>query len=234
MKKILSIAGIALVTISIGLVGLAGWFLYPHKTPLTLPSALISSTSTEGMALLKGASAVSDYPSLMASFQPQGLISYCGVASSVAVLNALELETTQYDFFNAKASDVRPQLRVMFGGMSLVDLAGLLNAHQLHVGINHMDNISLDEFRAAVERNLSNEDDYLIVNYQREVLDQGRVGHISPLSAYNRTTDSVLIMDTAAHKYPHTWVPITLLYAGMKTIDSSSGKMRGYVEVSKL
>lgn len=37
----------------------------------------------------------------------------------------------------------------------------------------------------------------------------------------------------AAHKYPPTWVPLDLLYAGMQTKDSSSGKMRGYLEVSR-
>ena len=179
------------------------------------------------------AEAFADYKRLSRSFQAQKLVSYCGVASSVSVLNALGVETDQYDFFIEGTEQVRPWNKVMFGGMALTDLAGLLAEHGVQVSIHHADQFSLNEFRAAVKSNLKTEHDYLIVNYQREVLTQGKVGHISPLSAYDHESDSVLIMDTAAHKYPPTWVPLKLLYAAMKTIDSSSEKMRGFVEVSK-
>lgn len=70
---------------------------------------------------------------------------------------------------------------------------------------------------------------YAAACYQRELLGQDRVGHISPLAAYDR--DKVLILDTAAHKYPPTWAPVERLFAAMQTVDGSSGKMRGYVEV---
>ncbi len=203
----------------LGRVGYIGWRLYPQYNPLPLPLPLISSTSEKGMERLLNAEALADYEKLSESFQAQALISYCGVASSVSVLNAMGRKSSQYDFFNSKASDVRSQFNVMFGGMSLSELAGLLDAHGLKVSINHIDKISVDEFRVTIEQNLANSNDYLIVNYQREVLGQGRVGHISPLAAYDRDTDSVLIMDTAAHKYPHTWVPLTMLYNAMKTTD---------------
>jgi hypothetical protein len=84
----------------------------------------------------------------------------------------------------------------------------------------------------VVERNLSNEDDYLLVNYQREVLGQERVGHISPLAAYDRDSDRVLILDTAGYKYPPTWVPMESLFTAMSTVDSASGKSRGFIEIS--
>ena len=71
----------------------------------------------------------------------------------------------------------------------------------------------------------------LLGNYQREVLGQGRVEHISPIGAYNSESDSVLIMDTAAHKWPHTWVPVDELFAAMDTIDGASGQSRGYLLV---
>ena len=81
-------------------------------------------------------------------------------------------------------------------------------------------------------RNLSTPGDYLVVNYQREVLGQNKVGHISPLAAYDRETDTVLILDTASYSYPPTWVPVADLFAAMATTDRSSGKSRGFVEVS--
>lgn len=149
------------------------------------------------------------------------------------MLGAFGTPTTQGDFFTDEASTVRSRFKVTFGGMSLSNLVGLLNAHGLKTSVHYADEFSTAEFRAAVEQNLATDNDYLLVNYQREALGQGRVGHISPQAAYDRETDSVLIMDTAAHKYPPTWVPIELLYAGMSTTDSASGRMRGYVEITQ-
>ena len=228
MKKLL----IIIITLAVMVTGGVGWLLYPHHNLLMLPSPLVSSTSTEGKKRLQNAEASADYVLLSKSFQAQALASYCGVASSVSVLNALGIEMNQYDFFTDKASQVRTRLKVVFGGMSLPELAGLLNAHGLKITTNHINEISIAQFRTIVENNLEYDDDFLIVNYQREVLGQGKVGHISPLAAYDRDTDSVLVMDTAAHKYPFTWVPIELLYAGMKTIDTESGKNRGFIEIS--
>ena len=52
----------------------------------------------------------------------------------------------------------------------------------------------------------------MLVNYQREVLGQRRVGHISPVAAYDQASDSVLILDTATYNYPATWVPLARLH----------------------
>lgn len=181
---------------------------------------------------MAGAEGIADYQRLSESFQNQSLISYCGVASSVTVLNALGNDFNQRNFFTDAASEVRPRLSVMLGGMSLPNLAALLDAHGTEVSTQHADAFTLEEFRVVVERNLSSEGDYLLVNYQREVLGQQRVGHISPLAAYDRDSDRVLILDTAGYKYPPTWVAMEPLFAAMSTIDSASGKTRGYVEIS--
>ena len=242
MKKILAVSSKAFVVLLLGLLGFVAWSLYPHNNPQPLELPLISSTDAEGIQRLKNADAVADYEQLVTSFQAQRLASYCGVASGVSVLNALGVTTSevttlgvtidQTTFFTAEAAQVRSQWDVMFAGMALADLASFLTAHGVHAEIHYMDKIDIDEFRVIVEKNLRNENDYIIVNYQREALGQGKMGHISPLSAYDRDTDSVLIMDVAAHKYPPTWAPIELLYAGMKAADSSSGKTRGFVEIS--
>jgi len=234
MKTILKIVAATLLILVLGFTGLVAWLLYPHDRPQPLPEPLLAANSDKGVERLSGAEATADFQRLSESFQAQTLASYCGVASSVAVLNAFGTGTNQFDFFNGDASRVKPRFKVVFGGMSLSDLGGLLGAHGLQVNLVYADQISLAEFRSALEENLARADDYLIVNYQREELGQGRVGHISPVAAYDMDTDSVLIMDTAAHKYPPTWVPVPLLYAAMKTADSSSGKMRGFIEVSNL
>ena len=221
-----------LVAIVFGFAGFVWWSLQPRPDPQPLPAALVAVTSPEGQGLLDDADAIADYRRLSESFQQQSLRSYCGVASGTIVLTALGRNVSQEDFFTDEASRVRSRLSVMLGGMSLPDFAALMNAHGAQVSTMHADTSSLEEFRAAVERNLSSENDYLLVNYQREVLGQERVGHISPLAAYDRDSDRVLILDTAGYKYPPTWVPMESLFAAMSTIDSSSGRTRGFIEIS--
>ncbi len=233
MKKFFAVVGVVVLAAVISFSGFVWWKLQPHPDPQPLPADLIALSTVEGEALLQEAEGRSDYDALSRSFESQELISYCGVASSVTVLNALGQETSQGDFFTPEASLVRPRRQVMFGGMSLLDLAALLAAHGTVTEVHFADGVSLDDFRAAVQRNLSDPDDYLLVNYQRGVLGQAPVGHISPLAAYDADTDRVLIMDTASYKYPPTWVPLPKLYEAMNTTDSSSGRARGYVEVTQ-
>jgi len=233
MKNTLRILGSILLLSTLTLAGYAGWILYPHEDPLPLPSPLVSLYSTEGKALLESAEVRADYDHLSKTFQAQSLASYCGVASSVAVLKAMGKNASQGDFFSDDASRLSSQLSVMFQGMTLQQLGGFLEDHGVRTSVHHADEVSIDQFRSDVENNLANADDYLLVNYQRKSLGQDNVGHISPLAAYNRKSDSVLIMDTTSNNYPPTWVPVKMLFAAMMTTDSTSGKMRGYVDVTK-
>jgi glutathione gamma-glutamylcysteinyltransferase len=41
----------------------------------------------------------------------------------------------------------------------------------------------------------------------------------------------VLLLDTASYKYEPHWVPVDRLFAAMNTVDSESGKSRGWVAV---
>ncbi len=181
--------------------------------------------------MLKDADANADYTPLSEHFQPQWLKSYCGVASKVAVLTSLGETTSQLEFVTSDTAAVRSRWRVTFTGMTLDALGGLIAAHGAKVAVHHADSFDLQTFRHAISRNLSQSDDFLIVNYDRALLGQIPKGHISPLSAYDRDTDMVLIMDTA-YKYPPTWVPVEMLYAAMQTIDPESKKFRGYLEVA--
>jgi hypothetical protein len=232
VKKILAAIGVIMIALASGFAGVVWWMLQPHPDPQPLPAELVSLETAEGRALLEQAEARSDYDRLSGTFVSQDLVSYCGVASSVSVLNALGLDTDQDEFFTPQASRVRSRYRVTFGGMSLIDLGGLLAAHGVNAEVEHADDGSVDGFREVVQRNLADPDDFLLVNYERGVLGQGSVGHISPLAAYDLETDRVLIMDTASYKYPPTWVPLPMLYEAMKTTDTATGRLRGYVAVS--
>ena len=231
-KKALSIVAVLAVALALGFIGFVWWKLQPRFDPQPLPAALVALDSVQGQRLLQGADALADYQPLSDAFEPQRLVSFCGVASAVIVLNAMGRHLTQRSFFTDDTDEVRSRFEVMFGGMSLPELAGLLKAHGAEVTLHHAASSTPEQFRAALERNLSQPGDFVLVNYEREVLGQGRGGHISPLAAYDRDTDEVLILDTASYKFPPTWVPVDLLFAAMSTIDPSTGQSRGFVEIS--
>jgi hypothetical protein len=73
----------------------------------------------------------------------------------------------------------------------------------------------------------------MAVSYSRRTLAQSGDGHFSPIAAYDIATDHVLIMDVARFKYPHHWVPVSVLFEAMKCLDSVTGKSRGYVVLSR-
>lgn len=231
MKRFLKIVGILILILPLAFAGYVAYRLTPKQLDLPLPEALVAIDTDAGRALLDSSKHAADYPVLAETWEGQQLISYCGVASGVAVMNALGQSVNQFNFFNENTNSVRSRVEVTFGGMSLPDLAGLLEARGLEISTVHGDELSLEAFRELVKSNLSREGDYLLVNYQREVLGQNRVGHISPVGAYNAAGDQVLILDTADYKYPHTWVPLEALYEAMQEKDSASGRARGLVEV---
>lgn len=232
LRKTLTTLGVLVIALALLFVASVWWRLQPKEDPQPLPDGLVSLFDANGVARLGDADAMADYDLLRSHYESQELRSYCGVASSVTVLSALGRDVDQGSFFTSEASEVRPRRKVMMGGMSLPDLAGLLRAHGATVELKHAAASTVEQFRETVVRNLSNEGDFLLVNYQREVLGQYRVGHISPVAAYDRETDTVLIMDTASYSYPPTWVPLASLFEAMATLDRSSGKSRGYAEVS--
>ena len=231
MKRFLKIVGVIILVLPLALAGYVVYRLLPKELNLPLPESLVANGSPEGQALLTSANYLADYPNLLEVWEGQELISYCGVASGVIILNALGKPANQISFFNDDTDAVRSRLQVTFGGMSLSELADLLTAHGMDVTKIHGDELTIKELRQVVESNLAREGDYLLANYQRQVLGQSRVGHISPLGAYDSSSDRVLIMDTAGYKYPYTWVHLETLYAAMQEKDPSTDRARGFVEV---
>mmetsp|Transcript_8450 Transcript_8450/g.35305 ORF Transcript_8450/g.35305 Transcript_8450/m.35305 type:complete len:451 (-) Transcript_8450:32-1384(-) len=71
-------------------------------------------------------------------------------------------------------------------------------------------------------------------NYSRKVLGQTGTGHFSPLGAFHREKDLVLILDVARFKYDPHWVPVALLHEAMCDPDSSTGQPRGFAVVSQV
>ncbi|NMG74507.1 phytochelatin synthase family protein [Aromatoleum diolicum] len=212
---------------------------------LPLPAGLVSLGSEQGAHLLLDSEARQAYWPLSLQFVTQKTQTYCGVATIVMVLNALEVPAptapgiepfTAFDqdnFFNERTDAIllRPVLAKI--GMTLDQIGGLLGAYSVKADVRHAGDGGLDEFRTLAVRYLGTPGRYVIVNYLRRTIGQESGGHISPLAAYDADTDRFLILDVSRYKYPPVWVKAADLYAAMNTPDSDNeNRTRGYVLVT--
>lgn len=170
-----------------------------------------------------------DLDPLIKHFEGQIHLSYCGVASSVIIANALGLNLTQNSFFDSSFDEIS----TFYNGMALQQLAGYLSQHNLSAEVSFANDFSgAIEFRETLIKNLHTSGDFVLINYYRKTLEQIGAGHISPVADYNPETDSFLILDVADYKYGPTWVKAKSLYNAINTSDSSSDLKRGIVQVS--
>ena len=222
--------------------GLALLFGQVSARTLPLPDTLISLTSEQGEHLLLDSEARQAYWPLSVHFVTQKNQAYCGVAAIVMVLNALGIEGpsapefapytifTQDNVLNAETENVLPEAVLMRQGMTLDQIARLLEVHSAEAEVHHTAGRRLDDFRHLARTYLGKKDHHVIVNYLRRAIGQERGGHISPLAAYDADSDRFLILDVARYKYPPVWVGAAALFAAMNTIDPANDhKSRGFV-----
>lgn len=221
------------------------FFSKVNSQTLSLPENLINLNSTTGETLLIESNARKDYLPLSNYFVTQDNLAYCGVASLVMVLNALTIpapETpkyrtyrifTQENFFNNPETEkVMTAQMVSRGGMTLAQLNQLLKSYSVKTQVYYGSDVTLDEFRQLIQKNLQEANNFVLINYLRKTIQQQRGGHISPIAAYNEESDRFLILDVARYKYPPIWVKAEELWEAIKTTDSVSQKTRGFVLVS--
>ena len=211
---------------------------------LPIPPSLINLTSTEGGQLLLESEARTDFLLLSTQFVTQKNQAYCGVASSVMVLNALGIPApvapefapfrvfTQDNFFNERTQKVLAADVVARQGMTLNQLSQLLATYPVAAKAYHAGNTDLAKFRALVVKNLQEPGNFVLINYLRRAINQETGGHISPVAAYDAQSDRFLILDVSRYKYPPIWVSAADLWKAMNTVDSVSGKTRGFVLIS--
>ena len=208
-----------------------------------LPDTLIALDAPEGQKLLLESTARADYFRLAEHYVTQETGSLCGAASIVMALNAIDVRApemprigarmfTQENMFNDCARGVLPRERVERGGMTISQLADLVQCQPARAEVVHASDTTLDAFRARAAKNLADPRDAMIVNYNRSEVGQEYMGHLSPIAAYHAGADRLLLMDVARYKYPPVWVKTDALFAAMNTGDPSSGKSRGFVVVS--
>jgi len=147
---------------------------------------------------------------------------------------------TQGAFFDEKFTSVKPKA-VFFGvpgkdgkrdpGMQLRQLHEVLLKHGLDSQIRVVNEEADDKkLKDEIVANLATANDYVIVNYKRETLGQKGSGHISPVAAYDETSDSFLILDVNANQGKiWVWVPAQALFSAMRTKDTVEN--RGFLLV---
>ncbi|MBA3922730.1 MAG: phytochelatin synthase family protein [Nostocaceae cyanobacterium] len=213
---------------------------------LMVPASLIVFNSPEGERLLLGSRSREDFWGLSTQFVTQVNQAYCGVASSVMVLNALGIPAPEsyqykpYRVFTQENFFDNQQARLVVGpevvsrqGMTLDQLGGLLASYSVKVKVYHSSDTSLEEFRQLTRQNLRESGNFVIVNFLRKEIGEEKGGHISPLAAYNEQTDRFLILDVSRYKYPPVWVKTADLWKAMATTDVGAAKSRGFVFVSR-
>ena len=83
------------------------------------------------------------------------------------------------------------------------------------------------DVRADLIGALSQRGHYVIVAFSRKALGEPGFGHISPLGAYDKASDSFLMLDVNPAHVDWMWVPASALVKAMRTFDTVEN--RGYI-----
>ena len=178
-------------------------------------------------------------------FISEKFLTYCGIASSVTVLNSLGVDApdepeiypykmfTQDNIFTDEVLHHRRPLDVEKGGSTLEQQAVVLEALQVGVDTYFGSDLDLETCRELLVETLTSADKRVIIDFNRKTLGQKGSGHFSPLAAYHEGEDRFLLMDVARYKMPPCWVPAPVLHEALQGINSASGKSRGFLIVSR-
>lgn len=213
---------------------------------LAVPPNLIALDSAQGRQLLFNADTSTAYFPLSEQFTTQVNQAYCGVASTVMILNALHVPAPrseelkelsvfdQQNVFDDKTEAAVSRETVEHMGMSLDQLGAFIQAHGLKAEVHHASDSNVDSFRRDAIARLGAPDQYILINFLRSTLNEKIGGHISPLAAYNAKADRFLVLDVSRYKYPPVWVTTSELFASMNTLSKgNANRSRGYVDVSR-
>ncbi len=218
--------------------------LVPPAAAAALEPPLVYFDQPESAALFERAGIKDDYWTLARFFVSEKYLTYCGIATSVAVLNSLDVASpispliypyqvfTEENIFTKEVLDVKPVSAVEQVGLTLEELAKLLEAHGVRVDFTFGPDATVDAFRDAARAALDADNQRLIVNYSRQAVGQKGDGHISPVAAYDEESDRFLVLDVARYKYPPAWITAAELHKALQAEDSASHKPRGFLVVT--
>lgn len=199
----------------------------------------VAFSSQEGKKLFADAlnsDGLACYWKLAEQFHTQEEPAFCGLATLVMVLNALSIDPHRqwrgvWRWFSEDLLDCCVPLdKVKKIGITLPQFVCLARCQGVDVTVTYGDNMTVEQFREMVIQVASGDDDtFMVVSYSRKVVGQTGNGHFSPIGAYHRELDMVLIMDVARFKYPPHWLPLPLLFEAMQPKDADTGRSRGCV-----
>lgn len=141
------------------------------------------------------------------------------------------------------SASVYPAVKIILTGLPVVIQYKTSIAYSLLI-INVICNILLQvhandsdssAFRRDCEQVLSDSTSQrgIVVNYHMDTLGQGLpFGHFSPLAAYHRATDRLLILDTW-QATEVCWATVENLFNAINTLDVKTNLYRGYLLVDK-
>lgn len=217
-----------------------------------LPPSLIDLNSPRGTLLFARSEYENNFLKLASQFVTQKNQAYCGVASSVMVLNALSALSalsasapvdatykpyhyfTQDDFFTAKVRQIVNPYEVGKRGITLDKLGRTLKTFPIRVIVFHANGITYRQFHKELTEATQNPNTQVIINFLRTSLHQQGNGHFSPIAAYNEKSDRFLILDVARYKYPPFWVRARDLWKAINTLDSENSKTRGFIVIKRV
>lgn len=205
-------------------------------------NAIVPLNTCIGRQMLAETIASSPYSTLSMYYQMQINPTFCGVATSCALLNALEVSRpvstthgqytifTQDNFFSLEVEHIAPIATVAKTGMSLEQLGAALESHGADVEVRHAGDWVEEDLIRDITHRPTQRHSYVAVNYNRPDVDQIGGGHISPIAAVHKDSNRVLVMDTAIYRYPFAWLSISALYKAMATRpDVKSPITRGWL-----
>lgn len=203
----------------------------------------------QGTSLLKSGQINHHARQLLPYHETQQARANCGIATTVAALNSLALSSSpkffgiklidkppiynQTNFFSPQVQKIVKQKEVEKRGISMVELRKALKTYRwLNVYSYEGPKLSHGQLRSLLISSLKNPNQRILGLFDRRVLQQRGTGHWSPIAAYDRKTDSFLVLDVAKFKYKPFWVKANALFDSMQTYNGK--QPRGLLVIEKI
>ena len=151
----------------------------------------------------------------------------------------IEFYQEYYNDNSNKQLIVPKMSKILSSGITLEEMSNILLLFGCEsVKTKYTYEIEIEQFRNLVKDTLKegsqDNDTILLINYDLYLIGTGIAnGHIASVAGYNEKNDMVLLMEVH-WLLGKCWIPLSLLYDSMNTIDDSAGKYRGCIVVNGL
>ena len=119
------------------------------------------------------------------------------------------------------------------GGIDIDELQKMLKIHGVKSKLINVEKFSeenLAAFRTLIKEVVNSDKEFLVLNYDHSYKSL-MGGHFSPVVAYDEKSDSILMLDVAAHRNPWIWINLSDVYHAMNTQNYAKTAYRGYLVV---